>query len=99
MKWGHHFCFENKLGIDVDSLEMRVGNVKTMIKSSSNDSLQTLEGNIDVPENGYPHKTSIQIFSNGKTKIMKSDSFDCYNCDGNHTYILREPKAEYYFLN
>ncbi len=98
MDWGHHFSFENKLEIEIDSLEISVGKVKTIIEAGS-DSLQTLVGNIDVPQKGYPHQVMLKIFSDESIIILKADSFNCYNCDGSHEYILKEPKAEYRFLN
>ncbi|HYC87301.1 MAG TPA: hypothetical protein VEB86_18845 [Chryseosolibacter sp.] len=98
MKWGHGFTFENELGIQIDSLEIIIGDKKTMIYASS-DSLRTMAGNIEVPENGYPHKVTMKIFSNGNLQILKADSFDCYNCDGSHEYVLRNTGAEYKFYN
>lgn len=98
LEWGHHFSFENELGIELDSLEITVGDVKTTFRARS-DSLRYFEGNIDVPEKDYPHKVTFEIYSNGKTIILKADSFNCYNCDGNHQYKLKETGAEYKFLN
>lgn len=97
-EWGHHFSFENELGIDIDSLEISVGNVKTMIRAR-NDSLMDLEENIDVPEDGYPHVVTIKIFSDHEIMTMKADSFNCHNCDGTHQYRLKDSIAEYKFFN
>jgi hypothetical protein len=94
--WGHHFNFENELGFKIDSLEVSVGGVKTIIISST-DSLPSLEGNIDVPKTGYPHEVVLTIYSNEKSSIMKVDSFNCYNCDGNHQYTLTKSGARYRF--
>lgn len=55
MDWGHHFSFENKLEIEIDSLEISVGKVKTIIEAGS-DSLQTLVGNINVLKKATPIK-------------------------------------------
>lgn len=96
--WGHHFSFENKLGIKIDSLEITVGDVKTIIVASS-DSSGTLEGNIGVPETGYPHEVVIEVFSKEKSVLLPADSFNCYNCDGNHHYTLRDSGAQYEFFN
>lgn len=98
IEWGHHFTIENELGVEIDSLEIIVGNVKTVIEAGS-DSLRTLEGNISVPPKGYPHKVIFKIYSNEKSIILKADSFDCYNCDGYHEYTLKESGAEYTFIN
>lgn len=98
INYGHHFAFENELtSVEIDSLQIEVGNVKTVIEAS--DSLRILEGNIDVPESGYPHEVIITIFSTEGIRTMRADSFNCYNCDGSHMYILKEPVAEYRFLN
>jgi len=94
MEWGHHFSFENELGIGIDSLEITVGDVKTIIQVES-DSLRSLEGNINVPEKGYPHQVTFNIYNKEKLMILKADSFNCYNCDGNH----KRSGAEYKFLN
>lgn len=98
MEWGHPFAFENELGIELDSLEIIIGNVNTIIPAGS-DSLRTLEGNIKVPKNGYPHKVSIKVFYNENTMTLKADSFNCYNCDGSHEYTLKQSGAEYRFVN
>lgn len=98
VEWGHHFAFENELGIDIDSLEISVGGLKTTIQARL-DSLRTLEGNIDVPTEGYPHEVTFKVYSGDKSMTLKADSFNCYNCDGNHQYILKESRAEYKFLN
>ncbi|PCJ63622.1 MAG: hypothetical protein COA58_15915 [Bacteroidetes bacterium] len=98
MEWGHHFNFENELGIDIDSLEITVGEVKTIIQARF-DSLRTLEGNINVPQKGYPHKVIFKIYSSEKSMILEADSFNCYNGDGSHEYKLKESGAEYKFLN
>lgn len=96
--WPHHFSFENGLGIDIDSLEIEVGNVKTMIRAGSDNS-KFLHGNINVPEHGYPHLVTINIFSNQEILTMKANSFNCYNCDGTHQYSLKDSIAEYKFFN
>ncbi|WP_222931360.1 hypothetical protein, partial [Xanthovirga aplysinae] len=98
MEWGHHFSFEKELGIIIDSLEITVGDVKTIILAGL-DSLRALEGNIDVPKKGYPHQVTLIIYSNEKQMIFEADSFDCFNCEGNHKYKLKESGAEYKFLN
>ncbi len=96
--WGHHFSFENELGIDIDSLEITVGNIKTMIVDDS-DSSEVLEGNIDVPETGYPHAVVIEVYHKGESIILQADPFNCYNCDGSHQYTLLSSGARYEFLN
>ena len=98
MDWGHHFNFDNRLGIEIDSLEIAVGDVKTVIHADFG-SIGTLEGNIDVPKNAYPHKVILKLFTAKKTMILNADSFNCYNCDGYHQYTLKETGAEYKFLN
>lgn len=98
IKWGHHFSFENELGMDVDSLTITIGNVRTEIQVGK-DRLRTLEGNVNVPENGYPHEVSIIVYSSGKEIALKADSFNCFNCDGSHAYMLSESGAKYKFHN
>ena len=98
MDWGHHFSFDNELGIEIDSLEITVENFKTTIQAGS-DSSRDLEGNIDLPKQGYPHEVTIKIYARDKTFSLKADSFNCYNCDGNHLYTLKATGAEYKFLN
>ena len=98
MDWGHHFSFENELGFEIDSLEISVGGLITVIYAAS-DSLSYLEGNIVVPREGYPHEVFINIYSKEKSMLLKADSFNCYNCDGNHEYILKPSGAEYNFYN
>ena len=98
MEWGHHFSFENELGFEIDSLEISLGEVKTLIHAAS-DSSSYLEGNIDVPREGYPHEVFFKLYSKGTSMILKADSFNCYNCDGSHEYILKPSGAEYNFLN
>jgi hypothetical protein len=97
-EWGHHFSFENDLGIPIDSLKIIVGNEETMIVAGT-DSAKSLEGNIYVPKSGYPHKVEILIYTDKKVGNLKADSFNCYNCDGDHMYILKSTGAEYKFLN
>lgn len=94
--YGHHFSFENELGIEIDSLAINVGGIETTITSKI-DNLQFFEGNIDVPETGYPHKVLVTIYSDDEILVMKADSFNCYNCDGNHHYTLKKSGARYRF--
>jgi len=98
IEWGHHFSFENELGIEIDSLEISVGGITTMIHAGS-DSLRSLESNIDVPESGYPHSVILKIYSGAESMKLEADSFNCFNCDGNHEYILTNSGARYRFLN
>jgi len=98
MDWGHHFNFENELGIDIDSLEISIGDVKTLIQVND-DGLRILEGNINVPENGYPHQVTFKIFNTKKTINLSADSFNCFNCDGNHVFKLKPLGAVYRFIN
>jgi len=96
MEWGHSFNFENELGIEIDSLEINIGDKKTIIQASPDG---YLGGNLNVPEEGYPHKVTFKIYSNEKTLFLEADSFNCYNCDGYHEYKLKNTGAEYRFLN
>ncbi len=98
MEWGLHVSFENELGVKIDSLEIMVGDVKTIINAGT-DSFRTLEGNITVTKKGYPHKVTIKIYSDEKLMTLNADSFNCYNCDGSHVYKLKDSGAEYKFLN
>ena len=95
--WGHHFTFENQLNIPIDSLEISVGGLKTMIYSDSN--IDDVEGNIHVPKRGYPHEVLITIYSDSKKTKIIADSFNCYNCDGSHIYTLNNSRAKYKFEN
>lgn len=97
-EWGHYFDFKNELGIEIDSLEISVGEVKTMVRSGG-DRSKDLGGNIDVPDDDYPHLVTIKIFNNQEVLTLKADSFNCYNCDGTHQYILNNSRAEYHFFN
>jgi len=97
-QWGHHFSFENEMGIKIDSLTISVGDVKTNVLADT-DSLRTLEANINVPKDGYPHNVTLIIFSEGKSLLLEADPFNCYNCDGSHQYKLTKSGAEYKFLN
>jgi len=94
--WGHHFSFENELGVSIDSLEITVGDVKNIIVANSDG---TLEGNINVPSKGYPHKVKLRVFYDGKIMLLKTPDFNCYNCDGSHMYILKKSGAIYRFMN
>ena len=96
IEYGHHFNFDNELGINIDSLEISVGNRKAVIHASSN-CLETLEGEINVPKKGYPHKVTFKIYSHENSLVLEADSFNCYNCDGYHEYILKHSGAEYQF--
>lgn len=99
--WGHHFTFTNQMGMPMDSLEITVGDKTTLITSKGidRDSLEYLEGNIGVPKRGYPHKVKLLIFSNSDTITLHPESFDCYNCDGTHQYILTKDSVKYKFWN
>lgn len=97
MEWGHYFIFKNELGIEIDSLEISIGDKKTMIYAG-NDSLSSLESKINVPKYGYPHEVILKIFNKDKLFVLEADSFNCYNCDGYHQYILKPSRAEYKFL-
>jgi hypothetical protein len=94
INWGHHFIFTNSLDKQIDSLTITVGDSSTTLISTPN-----LEGNIAVPEGGYPHKVSIKIYHTDGVEVLGADSFNCYNCDGSHEYILTPSGAEYRFLN
>ena len=96
--WGHHFTFQNELGIPIDSLNILVGNIATNVKSILDDD-KHLEGNIIVPDQEYPHKVVLTLYSGLEVITLKADSFNCYNCDGNHLYILLDNGAKYQFLN
>lgn len=98
MDWGNYFTFQNDLDIIVDSLEISVGHVKTMIISDlDSDSLISLGGNLNVPEKGYPHKVAFKIYSGPHLLKLEADSFDCHNCDGDHEYRLTKSGAKYSF--
>jgi len=94
--WGHHFTFENKLGINIDSLEISVGNIKTVVYPTDTNEL---ESNLKVPVSGYPHKVDFKVYKSDGSLFLKADAFDCYNCDGTHGYILKPEGAEYKFYN
>ncbi len=96
--WGHHFTFQNELGITIDSLNILVGNESTNVTSIL-DNHKDLEGNINVPNKEYPHEVVLTLFSGLEIIMLDADSFDCYNCDGSHLYILQDSRAQYKFLN
>lgn len=98
LEWGNHFTFKNELQINVDSLEVSVGNFKTIIRAGIDNSI-IFEGNINMPKKNYPHKVTFKIYNNDKLIFLNADSFDCYNCDGSHLYKLKETGAEYNFIN
>ena len=95
IEFGHHFSFTNKSGYDIDSLAITVGSETTMVKNSD----YGMSENLAVPEKGYPHKVKIQIYTAGKKNDLIADSFNCYNCDGSHQYILTKDSAHYVFHN
>lgn len=95
IEWGHHFAFENELGIQIDSLEINVGGETKMIQSDLDGEVF---GNINVPENYEVQIVSIIIFSPDSIFTIKAEDFNCYNCDGNHMYILRDTGAVYKFF-
>ncbi len=94
--WGHHFDFINELNIEIDSLEISVCDERTMLYAHSD---SHIEGNIGVPEEGSPCDVNLKIFSNNEIINLEADSFDCYNCDGYHQYILQKTGARYEFLH
>lgn len=94
--WGHHFTFENELGINIDSLEISIGDVKTTVYPHDDNSLAR---NLDVPRKGYPHQVVIEIYNGATQTNMNAEPFNCYNCDGTHAYILKTKGAEYKFHN
>lgn len=95
VNYGNFFEFENQLNMSIDSLKVTVGD-KTNTLNPFKDS--TLMANLIVPESGYPHQVKIWVYSNSNIYPLKADSFNCYNCDGSHLYILKEGRAEYKFL-
>ena len=97
-EWGHHFSFENQTGLNIDSLKITVGDKENWIYANP-DWNNAMEDNLIVPEDGYPHEVKIEIYYEGNFKEILADSFNCYNCDGNHGYILKQDYAEYEFYN
>ncbi len=101
-EWGHHFSFTNNTGIFIDSLDIQVGDSINRIVANCTvaqiDSC-SLEDNISVPNKNYPHPVKITIYSENHQYQIKADSFDCYNCDGDHEYIITKEKASYKFHN
>ena len=93
--YGHHFSFTNNTENEIDSLAITVGDETTMIYNSN----YGMEESLAVPKEGYPHRVKIKTFTNGKTADLVADSFNCYNCDGSHEYILSKDSAHYVFHN
>ena len=98
INWGHHFTFENELGIEIDSLSITVGDKSTMVLADS-DGSNSLQSNIEVPDSGYPHLVELIIYSGEHEVKLTAEPFDCYNCDGSHQYTLTYNGAIYQFLN
>ena len=94
-EWGHHFSFTNLIGLEIDSLSVVIGEDTTMVYNSE----YGMSENLAVPEIGYPHQVKIKLFAKERTVDLLADSFDYYNCDGTHEYILRKYSAEYLFHN
>ncbi|MAX78696.1 MAG: hypothetical protein CL843_00775 [Crocinitomicaceae bacterium] len=94
--WGHHFTFENELGYSIDSLDLDIGGKHNRYYFSADGSLAT-NGNANVPQNGYPHRVTIRVYRNGEALLLSAPLFDCYNCDGDHYYTLKNGTAEYRF--
>jgi len=96
IEYGHHFAFTNDLGIDIDSLQVSIDDSTTMLNDPY---LVTFdfEANIAVPKSGYPHHVKIIVYSNDSMFEIPADSFNCYNCDGSHEYILQNDSSKYVF--
>ncbi|MEM6397398.1 MAG: hypothetical protein AAF741_13705 [Bacteroidota bacterium] len=92
--WGHHFTFHNELDIPIDSLMVDVGGLETTIVAR--DGLD-LEGNLNITKSEAAQKVKIVVYSGMDTIAIPADSFNCYNCDGNHHYTLHKNSAEYSF--
>jgi len=86
--------FSNELHKPIDSLAISVGNRTTVLYGP-----EPIEGNIAVPTRDYPHPVTITVFSTGLKDVILGDSFNCYNCDGSHEYILKSEGAVYRFRN
>jgi len=98
MDWGHHFTFTIELGYDIDSIQVVIGDKENWIYSIENYP-DIFEGNLEVPEKGYPHDVQIIVYENNRGHRITADPFNCYNCDGSHEYILRVSRAKYVFHN
>jgi hypothetical protein len=94
--WGHHFVVENQLNQHIDSLKITIGDEENWLLFGGDSSSSA---NLKVPKRGYPHPVRIEIYSGNDILHLEADSFNCYNCDGSHRYILKKPKAEYQFIN
>jgi hypothetical protein len=88
--WGHHVELINELDLDIDSVRVRVGDEVTFLGPE-------LQGNISVPESGYPHAVEFVVFSPGQLIALPADSFDCFQCDGSHYYTLTWGGGRYEF--
>ena len=97
VEWGHSFDFNNQLGYEIDSLKITIGDKENWLYPSL-DSAKSIEGNLDVPAKNYPHKVEILVYENGNKHLIEADSFNCYNCDGYHEYILKKSGAKYKFI-
>ncbi len=96
-EWGHSFTFRNELGFEFDSLEIVLGEIKSTIPNPKN--FQDLECNFDLKKGSYPLNVILKVYVDGQFQTLKADSFNCYNCDGSHLYILKFPQAKYSFLH
>lgn len=98
--YGNYFSFENELGVSIDSMKVTIGEVENVVYGFDyGDGIEEFSGNLEVPDSGYPHKVSMIIYSPEGEIVLDADSFNCYNCDGSHEYILKESGAEYRFLH
>jgi hypothetical protein len=106
-KWSSYFEFTNELNIPIDSIRIVIGDKENWVTykdsswvTKSDSSLVLVFGkNLSVPDKGYPHRVDIDVYSGVDVISLEADSFDCYNCDGSHEYILQDKKATYKFHN
>jgi hypothetical protein len=98
IEYGHHFAFTNELNRNIDSIQISIGDSTTILNDPDTVTFD-FEANIVVPKTGYPHHVAIVIYSNDSIFEIPSDSFNCYNCDGGHEYILRSDGNKYVFHN
>ena len=57
------FSFYWCSAIEIDSLKITIGDKINWLYPSE-DSLDVIEGNIDVPKKDYPHRVEIHVFEN-----------------------------------
>ena len=95
--YGHHFDIVNKLGHQIDSVNICIGDKSNWLYKQKDTT--DFQGNLDLPNKGYPHQIKIITYFKGVKTKFPTTLFDCYNCDGYHYITLEKGTAKYHFSN